>query len=220
MTHSPEPGRVDPTLAYYETHAEAYVARTEGLDVSAPRAAFLNALPPSPFILDAGCGSGRDAAAFLAAGCRVLAIDASPALARLASERLGMPVHVLRHEDVRFGPMFDGIWAMATLLHVRPDDLPDVLARYVGALRPGGRLVCTFKSGEESGPDDDGRWVTRYPARTLGALARKVPGVDHVTVATGADSRRADMAWLTATIIKTTNAVDGFGDILHALTAP
>ena len=44
----------------------------------------LDGLPAGARILDAGCGSGRDAKAFAALGHRVTAFDASPELAALA----------------------------------------------------------------------------------------------------------------------------------------
>jgi ubiquinone/menaquinone biosynthesis C-methylase UbiE len=56
---------------------------------------FLSRVRPGGHVLDAGCGSGRDALAFLRRGYHVTAIDASPAMAGLASSVIGLPVRVL-----------------------------------------------------------------------------------------------------------------------------
>ena len=60
--------------------------------MSALQEAFLSRPPGSPKILDAGCGSGRDAKAFDDRGHQVSAFDASGELAELASEYCGFAV--------------------------------------------------------------------------------------------------------------------------------
>ena len=55
----------DDTLAYYAENAQAYASRTLGVDMSSLRKRLTQHLRPGASILDAGCGSGRDSAAFL-----------------------------------------------------------------------------------------------------------------------------------------------------------
>ena len=89
------------TLRYYEEHAEEYVRQTVGLDVGHLYEPFLQLVPRGGRILDAGCGSGRDAKAFREMGYGVVAIDASPAIAAAASRVAGIPVEVItfdKHE--------------------------------------------------------------------------------------------------------------------------
>jgi 2-polyprenyl-3-methyl-5-hydroxy-6-metoxy-1,4-benzoquinol methylase len=80
------------THAYYDQHAVTFFAQTVNVDMSALLERFLSHIQPGGMVLDAGCGSGRDAKAFLARGYRVAAFDASPCLAQLASEYLGQAV--------------------------------------------------------------------------------------------------------------------------------
>ncbi|MBN2885897.1 MAG: class I SAM-dependent methyltransferase, partial [Chromatiaceae bacterium] len=117
------------TIGYYDTHATAFFAETVEVDMGALHARFLARLEPGARILDAGCGSGRDARAFRARGYAVTAFDASPTLAALASAHCGCAVEVLRFEDVSWRECFDGIWACASLLHVPLAGLPEVLRR-------------------------------------------------------------------------------------------
>ncbi|MBQ1784525.1 MAG: hypothetical protein II007_12820 [Gammaproteobacteria bacterium] len=52
------------THDYYNTQAEQFVADTLAVDMAELYAPFLSTLPISGHLLDAGCGSGRDALAF------------------------------------------------------------------------------------------------------------------------------------------------------------
>ena len=97
------------TLAYYDENADSFFAETADVDMSALHERFLAYLQPCGLILDAGCGSGRDAKAFLLRKYRVVAFDASPRLAELASHHLGQPVAVKTFADVNAQEHYDGI---------------------------------------------------------------------------------------------------------------
>ncbi len=43
--------------------------------------------------------------------------------------------------------MYDGIWASASLLHVKEADLKDVMSRLKRLLKAGGILYASFKEG-------------------------------------------------------------------------
>jgi hypothetical protein len=55
-------------------------------------------------------------------------------------------------DPLRGGAPYDGVWANASLLHVRRDALPAVLGRLADVTRPGGALHLTLKGG------DGARW--------------------------------------------------------------
>jgi 2-polyprenyl-3-methyl-5-hydroxy-6-metoxy-1,4-benzoquinol methylase len=103
--------------------------------------------PPGGFILDAGCGSGRDARAFREKGFSVYAFDACPELAALAAAHADIPVEVRTFADVDEEQRYDGVWACASLLHVPREHLPDALNRLWRALRPGGAFYLSFRPG-------------------------------------------------------------------------
>lgn len=135
------------TLAYYNQGAQKYFDQTLAVDMTATRERLTSRLTPSAHILDAGCGSGRDSKAFIEAGYQVTAFDASSALAALANKHIGLPVAVLRFQDITWQERFDGIYASASLLHLDDKDLADALRRLVASLKPGGVLVALFKHG-------------------------------------------------------------------------
>lgn len=138
---------MDHTDQYYEQFAAEFFGSTVGVDMAPIHQRFQAQLTPGAHILDAGCGSGRDAKAFAEAGFRVTAFDASAELARLASAHCGFEVAVRRFEDVDEVETFDGIWCCASLLHVPPAAISATLDRLWRALRPGGTLYVSFKHG-------------------------------------------------------------------------
>lgn len=136
------------TIEYYNQNAETFVKETLHADMDENRKRFLKYVRPGGKILDAGCGSGRDALAFRQAGYQVDAFDASEEICRLASENLGFPVRCLRFQELEGEAEYDGIWACASLLHVPGDELPNVIQRLKKLLKPGGILYASFKKGE------------------------------------------------------------------------
>jgi SAM-dependent methyltransferase len=96
-------------------------------------------------VLDFGCGLGRLSKYLIdTTGCRVVGIDISPSMLRLAhdyvgSERFSTALYPDFSADPGQGGSFDAAFACYVLQHVeRPDhDLPAIAA----ALRPGGRFL-------------------------------------------------------------------------------
>ena len=164
----------DPTIARYDAEAEPFFSTTVDVDMSPLYAPFLAQLEAGAAILDAGCGSGRDARAFRERGFAVTAIEPSAPLARLAEAHCGLPVQVLRFQDLDWSERFDGIWACASLLHVPLAELPAVLSTLARALRPGGLLYASFKVGRGE-RDSGGRHFTDLDETGLEALLARVP---------------------------------------------
>jgi len=137
------------SIEFYETNAQAFFDRSVAADMAQGHAEFVALLPPGGRVLDAGCGSGRDALEFHRRGFRVTAMEASEALAALARAHTGLPVEVMTFEQVAWREAFDGVWACASLLHVARAGLPAAVGRLRDALVPGGALWMSFKYGTE-----------------------------------------------------------------------
>ena len=126
--------RQDLTIQYYNKHADEFVSRTVDIDMSELYPKFTNLLPSGGCILDAGCGSGRDSRYFLSQGFEVVAIDASEEMVKCASKLMGQSAVQMKFEDVTFSNEFDGIWACASLLHVKKENFVSTLNILVNAL--------------------------------------------------------------------------------------
>jgi SAM-dependent methyltransferase len=191
--------RDNATVAYYNQNVGRF-ADTGSLDMSALYERFLGHVPQGGRILDAGCGVGRDALAFAERGYSVVAFDASAEMVRLAIERTAGRVEVLRmgFDDVGWLEEFDGVWACASLLHVRATDLPPVLRRLQAALRPGGTLHMSFKYGSDERVVG-GRRFTDHTEQTLPpALGRTGLELAEVWVTGDVRAGRTDERWLNA----------------------
>ena len=132
---------------YYDEHAQIFFDSTVDVDMAQLYQRVLPLLPPGASILDAACGSGRDAAYFKRRGYSVTAFDASETLCELASAYLNQDVHCLRFDEIEWEGVFDAVWACASLLHVPYSELPATFERLFAALKPGGGLYCSFKYG-------------------------------------------------------------------------
>ena len=151
---------MDPeTMEFYDGDPEGYAASTIGGDVSDARGRFFRLLASGARVLDLGCGSGRDTMAFMREGFAVTAVDGSEGMCRVASQHTGAPVRRLDFLELDYEDEFDGVWACASILHLRPEEISDVMALVRRALRCGGVFYISFKSGGFSGYRE-GRWYT------------------------------------------------------------
>ncbi|QMW16720.1 class I SAM-dependent methyltransferase [Pseudoalteromonas sp. MT33b] len=136
------------TIDYYNQNAQAFVDATLDVDLTQLYDEFLPLLPKNGTVLDAGCGSGRDAFIFKERGFNVDAFDISPEIAKLASEYLNQEVAVSSFQDLKDVEKYDGIWCCASLIHVSKNDLTDAFNNLARALKPQGIVYVSFKYGD------------------------------------------------------------------------
>lgn len=111
---------------------------------------FLACLRPGARVLDLGCGSGVPIARYLLdRGCRVLGLDASPAMLRLF--RTACPEAALVRADLTAIPLFhpfDGIIAWDSLFHVTKRQHAYVLGNLAERLAPGAPVLLSLGGSE------------------------------------------------------------------------
>jgi SAM-dependent methyltransferase len=142
------------TVASYEASAEAYAAGQPPLsdDVRTAIDAFVGLLPAGARVLEVGSGSGRDALALEERGVSVYRTDITPAFVKLLraaghDAAVADPLSDDLTDPEREAP-YDGVWASASLLHVRREDLPRVLGNLAGVTADGGALHLAVKEGD------------------------------------------------------------------------
>ena len=142
------------TVASYESFAEDYRAGTQEMpdEVRAAIGQFVSALDAGARVLEIGSGPGRDALALEEAGLSVRRTDITPAFVRMLRAD-GYAADVLdplsdNLDDPERDAPYDGVWASASLVHARREDLPIVLSALARATRPGGALHLALKEGD------------------------------------------------------------------------
>lgn len=162
------------TLKYYEERAEEYCSQTQNWDVANLYTLFEKYLPNHAYILDFGCGSGRDSKHFLEKGYHVHATDGSTALCKLASNYIGQEVDHLLFEQLDEENIYDGIWACSSILHVERQKLPDIFTRMLRALKPDGIIYTSFKVGAGE-KIKEGKLYTEFTPDNLAQLLQRLP---------------------------------------------
>jgi SAM-dependent methyltransferase len=150
------------TLDYYNKNAKEYFDKTISTDNSGIQYLFLEELKSKSKILDLGCGSGRDSKFFIDKGHEVVSIDGSKELAKFASEFIGQPVIIKDFKDVHYIDEFDGIWAMASLLHIPKSDTLEIYINLFRALKTNGIFYTCYKLGLGERTEDNGRFYNDY----------------------------------------------------------
>ena len=147
------------TIDYYNKHAIEFTNATLHVDMESLYQPFLIELPKKAYILDVGCGSGRDTLAFKNKGYKVDAIDYSEELVKTATELTTIKVKLKSFYEIDEHEHYDGIWACASLLHCERSRLKEVIGKLIKAMKPNGVLYMSFKYGD-SDREKEGRQFT------------------------------------------------------------
>ena len=155
------------TLDYYNKNSEEYFNSTLNVDMTNTYKEFLKLVPEGGKILDLGCGSGRDSMNFMKLGYEVTAVDGSKELAKKASVLLGKEVIASTFEELELKEKFHGIWACASLLHIKREDLKTVLNNLYNNLEDNGVFYMSFKYGEKEYVDDKNRYFNCFTDESI-----------------------------------------------------
>lgn len=194
---------ISQTLSVYAKTAEAYANRTRDVDMSREYDFFLELLPvplQKARILDAGCGSARDAVALQAKGAFVLAIDGCEEFVKAAAAS-GVPAQLKTFSQIRWADTFDGIWAQASLLHLPEKELGEALTALHRALVPGGVLCLGMKEGTGTETLADGRFFRYTNPQDLGEQLSKA-GFEEAGWSRTPSRLGADVSWLSMRGVK------------------
>ena len=185
------------TLGYYDNHADEFYKSTVNVQFSTMQECFLEKLKKGSYILDFGCGSGRDTKYFLEKGCNVDAMDGSKELCKLASEYTGIEVKNMFFQELVEVDKYDGIWACSSILHLPIDELDKVMRKMVVALKENVIIYTSFKYGTFAG-ERNGRFFTDMTEETFADFLSRIDGLEVEEQWTTSDVRpgRGEEKWL------------------------
>ncbi|MAT80623.1 MAG: hypothetical protein CMJ29_03130 [Phycisphaerae bacterium] len=139
-------GSQDPTqdtILTYQGIAEYYATIEDDPELRQSIRGLLGKPESDKRILEVGCGPGTDASILKSKGFDVTGIDLCEGFidrARMRYPEVDFQLMDLRSPDFHDNT-FDGILAMAAMVHVIPDDLQATFEHYRLLLKPGGRFV-------------------------------------------------------------------------------
>lgn len=162
---------------FYESNAEEYFNKTYNANLLYEYKRFLNYVIPSGHIMDLGCGSGRDSQYFLQHNYIVDALDSSKKLCELVNKKLGIKPINSRIQDWKPDKGYDGIWACASLLHLKTDEFETFLTSLPIYLNIHGVLFASVKSGIQTGFSEDGRFFQNYSEDSIKDIINKNQGL-------------------------------------------
>lgn len=195
--------RENDTITYYDENAEKFALETRSVDFGAVQKEFTDRLREGAFILDFGCGSGRDTKIFLEHGYDVEAVDGSSELCKLASEYTGIEVKQMLFQQLQETEKYDGIWACSSILHLPVDELADVVKKMAAALKDGGIIYTSFKYGTFAGVRN-GRYFTDMTEDTFAVFLEKTEKItiEEQWVSTDVRPGRGEEKWLNIVLRK------------------
>lgn len=165
---------MDSTLKYYNQNAERFVQGTLSVNFKQTQDRFLVKIAAEAYILDFGCGSGRDTKYFQEKGYTVDATDGSEELCKIASEYTGISVKQMLFEELNEYQKYDGIWACSSILHLSKHALSDVFRKMAVALKDRGVVYTSFKYGDFEG-ERNGRYFTDFTIEAFKEYIQKIP---------------------------------------------
>ena len=187
------------TTEYYNNNAETYFDKTVEGDFSELRERFASRLKAGSRIIDVGCGSGRDVAAFREMGFDAVGLDSSEKLAALAERKLGVKVIVSDMSTWVADEPYDGMWCFASLLHLSDKDIDLFFKNINSNLKNGGIIFISVKEGIITGFDNEGRYMRNFSEKEL-LLRLKSAGLDTIEVDRSVDQFGRDgFNWLNIT---------------------
>ena len=185
------------TLDYYNKNTSEFVKGTIGADFTETQSRFASLFEKGAYILDFGCGSGRDTKCFLDAGFKVDATDGSEELCKFASDYTGIDVRCELFSELDAVDKYDGIWACASILHLPKVELKDVFHKMIAAVKTSGYIYTSFKYGDFEG-ERNGRYFTDFTEDSFKEFVTDIPGIHILDMWITSDVRpgRENEKWL------------------------
>lgn len=185
------------TTNYYNLNAQEYFARTFDIKPTELLDKFIQSIPIGATVMDVGCGSGRDSLYLKENGFNVIPIDASKELADMAGETINQEVIVANIENFKLENPVDGIWAMASLLHLSKNDFKKALVNIYDSLKEDGTFFFALKIGNGEEYDSNGRFFSYYQPEEIENILIETKLFQSISLQITSDNLgRNDTQWL------------------------
>jgi SAM-dependent methyltransferase len=187
---------------YYQKNYQAYHEKTFSIDPSSFLTPLAQRLPAEAFVLDVGCGSGRDLRWMKKQGFDVIGFERSPDLAELARDNAGCEVIEGDYETYDFSLIqVDAVLLVGIMVHVPRERFSTVFKNITSAISDNGLVLISLKEGTEDITYPDGRvfylWEDPKAREMFDTLGFKVCDVSSSVSKTGTGA-----VWMTYVLEK------------------
>lgn len=188
-------------MDYYKKNAKEYIESTINADMKDYYSMFLGYLNPASKILDIGFGSGRDSLYFSNLGYEVFSLDPIEEFCAYGRQ-LGLNNVILGSvEEITYEDEFDALWACASLLHIKSNNLINVFNKCYDALKDNGVMFVSFKYGDFEGMIDE-RYFTYLTEQSFSSIMHNTKfRIDKLWI-NESDKLNRNIKWLNAILIK------------------
>jgi len=199
------------TLSYYEKNASKLAKRYELANVTTLQQRLLESFLPHQHLLELGCGSGRDASFMYENGYNIIAIDGSKKMIEEAKKRHPRLSHYLFTLQLPHGlhftdASFEGIYSIATLMHLSKDEIIQTLQKIYRLLKKEGKLLFSVSiqrdDTDQKGQDIHQRLFTSLSKEEWIRLCIKEGFTLLHTEVTNDGLGRGGIIWLTCIVEK------------------
>jgi SAM-dependent methyltransferase len=143
---------------YYQENYKAYHEKSFSIDPSSFLTPLAKRLPAEAFVLDVGCGSGRDLLWMKKHGFEVIGFERSPGLAELAREITGCEIIEGDYETYDFSLIqVDAVLLVGVMVHVPRERFSNIFKNITSAIPDNGLVLTTLKEGSGDITYPDGR---------------------------------------------------------------
>ena len=203
---------MEKTLLYYKNNAKYLSQRYESAKVDNIHSLLLSTFPSKSYLLEIGCGSGRDASFMYQNNYDVLAIDGSREMideAKRCHPELADKLKVVKIPDeLHTEPAsFDGVYSIATLMHLEKYDIDKTIEKIANIMKLGAKFLFSVSiqrdDVDDQGKDDKGRHFTIMSKDEWVVLCEKYGFTLRQSVVNGDGLDRDGIIWLTCVMGKT-----------------
>lgn len=198
-------------MNYYEKNAKQLSKRYEQANVSEVQALLLKSFIKNSSILEIGCGSGRDASFMLRHDFDVYAVDGSEKMIYEAMKyhpelNNKLEVQILPDGLVFEDGFFDGVYSIATLMHLDQKEIEKTIKKVSSILKLNGVFLFSISIQRDDTGDNqkdiNDRNFTTLPQEYWLEICR-VNGFQTIETLTTSDGLdRTGIVWLTCVMEK------------------
>lgn len=138
------------TINFYDKYLKEYIKNTKNLQNKEFIKDFISLLSKNARVLDLGCAWGRDSKIFVKHNLKTYGVDLSKNMIKYAKKYAPKAdFKVMDILSLKFKKdFFDGVWASASLLHLKKKDIPKALKQIKKVLKLSGIFYINLKEGK------------------------------------------------------------------------